>query len=273
MVYSGMRTHSDSPLSVPAGRIVIRGGGEMGTGVAWRLRRCGCNVIITETEDPMAVRRWVAFSEAVYDSAMTVEGITARLTQSDQIDTLCAAGEIPLLIVPSPTDLESLQPDIIIDSILAKRNTGLTRDMARLTIGLGPGFTAGDDVHCVIETNRGPNLGRCIWTGSAEPNTGVPGLLGGETARRVLRAPIDGKLRTVRAIGNHIKAGDQIAAIDGQPVLSELDGIVRGLLRVGAMVKIGTKIGDIDPRGEFDVCRKISDKAHAIADGVLQAIQ
>lgn len=256
-------------------RIVIRGGGEMGSGVAWRLRRCGFDVIITEVSRPMAVRRWVAFSEAIYEGAHTIESITARRVngyQPDVIDKLWRLGEIPILICPDPDELRKLKPDVIVDAILAKRNTGTMRGMASLVIGLGPGFTAGRDVDCVIETNRGPNLGRCIWDGSAEANTGLPGEVGGETVKRVLRAPVTGTVHATRSIGDTVKAGEIVAYVDGVEILSQLDGIVRGMLRDQTPVDQGVKIGDIDPRADIELCRRISDKALAIGGGVLEGV-
>ena len=247
----------------------------MGSGVAWRLRRCGFEVIIAETSQPTAVRRWVAFSEAIYEGSHTIEGITARrvdMSQSGLIDELCQRGEIPVLICPNPDDVRGLNPDVIVDAILAKRNTGTERGKARLVIGLGPGFTARGDVDCVIETNRGPDLGRCIWDGGAEANTGVPGLLAGETVKRVLRAPVTGPVEPVCAIGDIVKAADLVAHVRGVEIRSQLNGIVRGMLRQGTTVDAGVKIGDIDPRADRDLCSRISDKALAIAGGVLEAV-
>lgn len=253
-------------------RVLIRGGGEMGSGVAWRLRRCGFDVIITEVPHPMAVRRWVAFSEAVYNGSQTIEGIAARRASPREAEAVCASGEIPVIICPLPSDLGQFHPDVIVDAILAKRNTGLVRGIAPREIALGPGFTAGDDVDCVIETNRGPNLGRCIWKGSAEPNTGIPGVLAGESARRVLRAPVDGKMELLHQIGDLVKAHSPIARVGGVIIECQIDGIVRGLLRDGTPVTAGVKAGDIDPRGDPELCARISEKALAIAGGVLEGI-
>ena len=244
----------------------------MGSGVAWRLRRSGFDVVIAEIAQPMAVRRWVAFSEAIYEGMQTVEGITARRAEISEADAICCAGEIPVLECPSPGAFADLKPDVIVDAILAKKNTGTMRGMASRVIGLGPGFTAGDDVDCVIETNRGPNLGRCIWQGSAEPNTGIPGVLAGESKRRVLRSPAAGQLVVAKDIGELIKAHTVVARIAGIDIQSQLDGVVRGMLRDGTKVSSGTKIGDIDPRGDQDICRRISDKALAIAGGVMEGM-
>lgn len=260
-------------MTATAGRIVIRGGGEMGSGVAWRLARCGFPVVITETAKPTAIRRWVCFSEAAYEREYTVEGVTAvRVEAPDQIGAVLSAGRIPLLILPDPGELSRLDPDIIVDAILAKRNTGIRRGMARRVIGLGPGFEAGDDVDCVIETNRGPHLGRCLWSGCAEADTGVPGVIAGASADRVLRAPRDGSVAAVRNIGHRVREGEIVARLGDAEVPAALNGIVRGLIRPGSQVTAGMKIGDIDPRGEIELCRRISDKALAIAGGVLEAI-
>jgi len=253
-------------------RVLIRGGGEMGSGVAWRLRRCGFDVIITEVERPMAVRRWVAFSEAIHEGAHQVEGIVARRAEPADAAALCRQGEIPVVVCPSPSELSQFAPDVIVDAILAKRNTGTVRGMAPRVIGLGPGFVAGQDVDCVVETNRGPNLGRCIWNGPAEANTGIPGLLAGVSARRVLRAPADGLIETVCQIGDLVKAHMPIARVSGIDVKTQIDGIVRGLLRENTPVAFGVKIGDIDPRGDAELCARISEKALAIAGGVLEGI-
>lgn len=253
-------------------RILIRGGGEMGSGVAWRLRRCGFDVLITEIERPMAVRRWVAFSEAVYEGTHVIENTTARRADPADADSICRNGEIPVIVCPSPDELRQFHPDVIVDAILAKRNTGTMRGMAPRVIGLGPGFTAGFDVDCVIETNRGPSLGRCIWHGAAEPNTGIPGLLAGQSARRVLRAPADGTIEILLQIGDKVRERAPVARVGGIAIQSQLDGIVRGLLRDGTPVTKGVKIGDIDPRNDPQLCARISEKALAIAGGVLEGL-
>jgi xanthine dehydrogenase accessory factor len=253
-------------------RILIRGGGEMGSGVAWRLRRCGFDVIIAETEQPTAVRRRVSFCEAVYDGTQTVEGITARLAELNDIDSICKRGEIPLLICPSPDALGSLNPDILIDAILAKRNTGVKRGMAPRVVGLGPGFTAGDDVDCVIETNHGPNLGRCIWQGTAEANTGVPCAQNGETFNRVLRAPADGTLEVLKDIGDLVEEGTSVARVNDIDIHAQVKGVIRGMLRPGLSVTKGMKLGDIDLRSDPEICHRIANKALAIAGGVLEAV-
>jgi xanthine dehydrogenase accessory factor len=253
--------------------VVVKGGGDLGTGVAWRLHRCGFRVLVTEAECPTVIRRAVAFAAAVYEGVIVVDGVTARLVEDDvAIATAWAAGEVPVLVDPGCEVLQGLRPDALVDAILAKRNTGTRIDDAPVVVALGPGFTAGVDCHAVVETNRGHNLGRVILEGRAEANTGVPGTVGGEGARRVLRATADGVFRAARAIGDRVRAGEVVAYADDVPILSQLDGVVRGLLQDGLRVHRGMKVGDVDPRGVVSHCFTISDKALAIAGGVVEAI-
>lgn len=252
--------------------MVIRGGGEMGSGVAWRLRRCGFDVIIAEIPQPTAVRRWVAFSEAVYERTWEVEGQRARLTPPSEIGSVIRTGEIPVVLAQAMDDIRRCSPDVVVDAILAKHNTGTTIDLAPRVVALGPGFTAGVDAHCVIETNRGPGLGRCLWEGTAEANTGTPGLLGGESARRILRSPVAGPVEPLHAIGELVKAGEVVATVHGLEIRSRIDGILRGMIRAGTCIEANGKIGDVDPRRDVALCRRISDKALAIAGGVLEGI-
>lgn len=257
----------------PPARIVVRGGGEMGSGTAWRLFHAGYHAIITETDAPTAIRRWVCFSEAVYEGRKEVEGVTAvRCADAAKTDIALRDGFIPVVAAPELSQILPYRPDVIVDAILAKRGATTPRGSAARVIGLGPGFVAGGDVDCVVETNRGANLGRCIWQGSAEPNSGVPGLLGGETRKRVLRAPCDGTIEPLYEIGQTVRVGDIIARIGATPVISQLDGIVRGMMREGTNVTAGTKIGDVDPRTDIAICRRISDKSLAIAGGALEAL-
>ena len=245
----------------------------MGSGVAWRLARIGFDVTITEIARPAAIRRWVCFAEAIYDGERTIEDIGAvRVETPEGADAVLCRRAIPVLVLPEPDRLPELNPDVIVDATLRKRDVDRLRGLAARTVGCGPGFTAGVHVDCVIETNRGPNLGRCLWTGSAEPDTGVPGQLGGETVRRVLRAPRSGQMEAIRSIGERVRAGDVIARVGDADVAAPLDGVVRGLIRPGIPVTAGQKIGDVDPRGDVELCRRISDKALAIAGGVLEAI-
>jgi xanthine dehydrogenase accessory factor len=253
--------------------VVVKGGGDLGTGVAWRLHRCGFRVLVTETARPTVIRRAVSFASAVYDGAATVDGVTARLAADDAgVAAAWAAGEVGVLVDSEGAVIQRLQPDAVVDAILAKRNTGTRIGDAAVVVALGPGFTAGADCHAVVETNRGHNLGRVLLEGSAEPNTGVPGTVGGESGRRVLRAPQEGVFRAERAIGDLVQAGDVVARVDDAPVRSQLDGVVRGLLHDGLPTHSGMKVGDVDPRGIASHCFTISDKALAIGGGVVEAI-
>jgi len=254
--------------------IVMRGAGDLATGVALRLHRAGLKrIVMLETASPLAVRRTVAFCEAVHHTTMTVEGVTSQKSESIQdIDRIWSEGRIPVLVDPKGEHIAELQPDVFVDAIIAKRNIGTTINSAPLVIGLGPGFTAGEDVHVVIETKRGHHLGRVIHTGPAAPNTGIPGNIAGHTIKRVYWAEQEGIFSTPYDIGDTIKEGEQLGAVDGQPVIAALSGVIRGLLRDGTPVRRRTKLGDIDPRGTLSYCGETSDKALAIGGGVLEAI-
>lgn len=252
---------------------IVKGGGDLGTGVAWRLHRCGFRVLVTETAQPTVIRRAVAFASAVYEGTITVDGITARRVENDEeMRAAWEAGEVPVIVDPEGESIRRLRPDVVVDAIIAKRNIGTRITDAPIVIALGPGFTAGVDCHAVIETNRGHNLGKVILEGTAEPNTGVPGVVGGESARRVLRAPTAGTFRGVRAIGDRVQEGEVVAYVDDVPVRSQLNGVVRGLLHDGLPVHKGMKVGDVDPRGIVSHCFTISEKALAIGGGVVEAI-
>jgi xanthine dehydrogenase accessory factor len=253
--------------------ILVRGGGEMATGVVHRLARSGFRICITEIPQPMAVRREVAFCEAVFDGKKEVEGLVAqRVDGVSEIPQIWAGGRIPIVIDPPCTLGLSMNPQVLVDAIIAKENTGTSIDDAPLVIGLGPGFEAGKDAHFVIETNRGHNLGRIIDRGEAEPNTGRPGEIGGYSQERVLRAPARGTFQGKKRIGERVEVGEAVAEVDGLPIHSQIAGVLRGLLRDGLMVKQGMKAGDVDPRGIREHCFTISEKARAIAGGVLEAI-
>lgn len=302
--------------------IICRGAGDLATGIIHRLHRAGHRVIALETDYPAAIRRQVSFCEAVYDGSAAVEGVTARLvpvltdTETDaetdaEIDTetysglndmpaahttsekwdrsaieaVLEAGEVPLLIDPTGESIELLKPDVVVDAIIAKKNLGTTINMAPLVIGVGPGFTAGNDVHLVIESMRGHNLARIITDGMAQPNTGVPGNIAGFTSERVIHAPAAGYIHDVRKIGDIVQKGDEIARIypdkgsydnalsEYVPVNATITGIIRGLIREGYYFKKGFKIADIDPReSELTNCFTISDKARSIAGSVLEAV-
>ena len=261
--------------------IAVRGAGDLATGTIVRLTNCGFRVFVMECAQPSAIRRQAALSETVYDGVATVEGVTChRITALNEAEAVWQNGEVPLLVDEAASCVDVLKPAVVIDAILAKRNLGTHRTMAPITIGLGPGFTAGQDVDAVIETMRGHNLGRVLYTGKALPNTGVPGLIGGYGAERVMHAPATGQLRCALdeagkpiGIGSIVQRGQVIAFVGDTPVLASLDGVLRGLIRTGYPVKTGLKIADIDPRIEQkENCNTISDKARNIAGGVVEAM-
>ena len=290
--------------------IICRGAGDLATGIIHRLHRAGHRVIALETDYPAAIRRQVSFCEAVYHGSATVEGVTARLLpalndaetisgindtpqahiasqkwKSSAIEAVLEAGEVPLLIDPTGESIALFRPDVVVDAIIAKKNLGTTINMAPLVIGVGPGFTAGKDVHLVIESMRGHNLARIITDGMAQPNTGVPGNIAGFTSERVIHAPAAGYIHDVRKIGDIVQKGDEIARIypdkesydnalsEYVPVNATITGIIRGLIREGYYFRKGFKIADIDPReSELTNCFTISDKARSIAGSVLEAV-
>ncbi|EHI97732.1 selenium-dependent molybdenum hydroxylase system protein, YqeB family [Clostridium sp. DL-VIII] len=253
--------------------ILIKGAGDLATGVAHRLKMSGFNVIMTEIKEPTTVRRTVAFSQAVYDKEVEVEGIKAKFAEGlDGVKKTIENGEIPIIIDEKAEIIKELKPNVVIDAIIAKENLGTTIGEAPIVIALGPGFEAGIDCHCVIETQRGHYLGKAIYKGSAIPNTGVPGNIGGYTKERIIRAASDGKIMPVSKIGDYVEKGDIVAYVNQKPIFAQLNGIVRGMLQKGVEVHKGMKSGDIDPRCEKDHCFTISDKARSIGGGVLEAI-
>ncbi|BCJ93847.1 molybdenum hydroxylase [Anaerocolumna cellulosilytica] len=253
--------------------VVVRGGGDLATGVAYRLIRCGFKVIILEIEKPTVIRRTVAFAEAVYHGVAVVEGIQAIRVQNAEEAIHCVTKNmVPVVVDPAGDTLPVFKPDVLVDAILGKRNLGTRLNMAPIVVGLGPGFCAGEDVHAVIETNRGHNLGRVFLEGTAEPDTGVPGVIGGFDYQRILRAPKDGVIRTVKEICTTVQCGEVIAYVEDLPIVSHLEGVLRGLITDGLWVKKNLKVGDVDPRCKIEYCYSISDKARAIGGGVLEAI-
>jgi len=254
--------------------IVIKGAGEMASAVAWRLYMARMpKILMLETENPLAVRREVSFCDAVHDGHKTVEKVRAvRVRELSDIYQGWDRGQIAVAADPQWHLLPEIRPDLVVDAILAKRNLGTRKREADLVIGLGPGFKAGTDVHLVVETNRGHNLGRIITAGPAEPNTGIPGAIGGFTAQRVVRAPIEGKFAARRSIGDHVNIGEVVGLVNDTNVRAKIDGILRGLIRSGTSVSAGLKIGDVDPRGQVDHCHTISDKSRAIGGSVLEAV-
>lgn len=253
--------------------ILIKGAGDIATGIAVRLKNAGMQVVMTEIAIPTTVRRSVAFSRAVYEGSAVVENITAKLVLDfAQIPAILQRDEIPVLIDPRCEVLKSIHFDAVVDSILAKKNLSTDPTQAPVVIGVGPGFSVPQDCHCVIETQRGHDLGRCIYQGCAAKNTGIPGEIGGYTVERLLRAPCDGIFHPILAIGDIVKVGQTVAMVNDQPVTAQIDGIVRGLLQDNVPVKAGMKSGDIDPRGCYEHCFTVSDKARAVGGGVLEAI-
>jgi xanthine dehydrogenase accessory factor len=253
--------------------ILMKGAGDLASGVAVRLFRCGFRLVMTEIAQPLMVRRTVSFGEAVYEGAMQVEGIQAmRVACSAEAREAISEGRIPILIDPEAHCRRELYPAVLIDAVMAKHNTGTRIDDAPLVVALGPGFTAGVDCHAVVETNRGHNLGRVIYSGSAEPDTGQPGEIGGKSRERILRAPVPGAVLAQAAIGERVREGQPLALVEGRAVLAQIPGVLRGMIRSGVRVGEGVKIGDVDPRAEVSHCYQVSDKALAIAGGVLEAI-
>jgi xanthine dehydrogenase accessory factor len=262
----------NSSASLKDLRILVIGAGDLATGTAHRLFRSGFRIMMTEISRPLAVRRTVSFSEAAYDGVQVVEEVRAeRIYSPEEADRVWAAGSLPLLISEDP-DLGALAFDVVVEATLRKHNTGLSREDASLVIGLGPGFAAGEDVHAVVETNRGHNLGRVIYEGSAEANTGIPGNIAGYTWERVLRSPAEGVFEADVNFGDTVAQGQVVARVAGLPVVAGVGGIVRGLIRPGIDVERDAKVGDIDPRGEIGYLYSISDKARAIAGSVLEAV-
>ena len=253
--------------------IYIKGAGDLASGIALRMHHARFDIVMTDLLVPTAVRRTVAFSEAIRLGSTVVEDVSAEKAETaEQIRDCLSRDVIPVVPVPAAGIIDSFHPEVIIDAIIAKENLGTRIDDAPMVIGVGPGFTAGEDCHAVIETKRGHTLGRVIWKGSAIPNTGIPGEIGGETVNRVLRAPEDGIFHPAKDFGDIVHHGDICAYIDGNPVFAATGGIVRGMLQDGVPVTKGFKCGDIDPRGVVVDYRTVSDKAMAIAGGVLEAV-
>jgi len=253
--------------------VVVKGAGDLASGVAVRLRRAGVKLVMTEIAHPTAIRRTVSFCRAVWENAAVVEGIRARLAENDaQALEIADTGDIAVLVDPDAKCVKTLKPDAVVDAMLAKRNLNTAITDAPVVIALGPGFIAGVDCHAVVETMRGHNLGRVFTEGAALPNTGKPGNIAGYTEQRILRAPCDGVWRTAYAIGSHVEAGETVATVDTTPVPSPLTGVLRGLLPDGTPVTCGMKSGDVDPRDKPEYCATVSDKARAIGGGVLEAL-
>lgn len=254
--------------------VIVRGGGDIASGAIQKLYRSGFKVLVLETETPSAIRRKVAFCEAVYEKEIEIEGIKARLVANDEEIKDCWDSDIlPVMIDSRGKVIERLKPLAVVDGILAKQNFGTKRSMAPITIALGPGFSAPEDVDIVIETMRGHNLGRIIEEGRASENTGVPGIIAGFGIERVIYSDYSGVITNVEKIGNVVEKGDVIAVVGDNEIYASISGVLRGIIRDGYKVKKGLKIADIDPRiSEKDNCFTISDKARNIGGAVLESI-
>jgi len=263
--------------------VMVRGGGDLGSGVVFRLACAGYRVVILEAEYPTVVRRKVSFAQAVFDGRASVEGLSSISTTLVELETAAVRpgfwnpddGEgqpVPVVVDPEGRSLDILSSDVVVDARMAKRNLGTDIDDAPLTIGLGPGFEAGTDVDLVVETNRGHRLGRVIRSGSAEPDTGIPGAVLGVSEERIVRAPAGGTFRSTRRIGDLVQAGDKLGEVGGKAVVARTGGVIRGLISNGAVLSEGQKSGDIDPRGSRIDPATVSDKALAVGGGVLEAL-
>ena len=266
-----MMAHMDTSL------IAVKGAGDLATGVIHRLTRAGFKVIASELAQPTVLRRTVAFAEAVALGRITVEGITAcHVSTREEVAQAFARGNVPVVVDPVGAFIKAIGPTVLVEATLSKRNSGITIHDAPIVIALGPGYDAGKDAHAVIETNRGHNLGRVYLQGYAESNTGVPGMIGGYAAERLLRAPCAGLLYGARQIGDSVQAGETVALVKeadtNSPINTTIPGILRGLLRDGLPVYAGMKVGDVDPRARREHCFTISDKSRAVAGGVLEAV-
>jgi xanthine dehydrogenase accessory factor len=252
-------------------KALIRGAGDCATGVALSLHHAGFAIVMTELAEPTVIRRSVSFAEAVFQGSQTVEGTAAELSTREGFAEVLARGRIAVVVDPASGIRQRFAPDILVDAILAKKNLGTTKEFAPVVIGLGPGFVAGDDVHAVIETMRGHELGRILYEGSARPDTGVPGEIQGRSGERVLKAPTAGRVLLVKRIGDLVRKGETVMTVGGAPVIAPLDGCVRGLIHEGLNVSRGLKVGDIDPRGQESYAATVSDKARTLGRAALEA--
>lgn len=253
--------------------VVLRGGGDIASGIAHRLKRSGFRVVILDIEKPLCIRRKVSFSEAIYSGVIEIEGIKGiRVNNLEEIYQELDKHNIPVFVDENAEIIKVLKPDIVVDAIIAKKNLGTHKEMAAITIGIGSGFNAGVDVDFVIESNRGHNLGKVIEEGKASEDTGVPSNVMGYSEERIIRAIATGNIKHFKEIGDLVEKGELISKIDNSPIYAEISGIIRGLIKEDILVKEGLKIGDIDPRGHIIDPNTISDKARSIGGGVLEAI-
>ena len=254
-------------------KIVIRSGGDLASGITYRLHRVGWNILITEIEKPLVLRRSVSFANAIYLGETNVEGIKGVFVKNDdEIRSCLLKREIPVVVSPENFQLESFYPDVVVDARMLKKFVNYELKQKPMIIGLGPGFEVGKNCHVVIETNRGHYLGRAIWQGSALPDTGIPGTVSQKSNERVLRAPTSGIIQSESQLGTFFQKGEIIGYVDNQPIFAHFEGCLRGLMHEGIYVEKGLKIGDLDPRLDKNIINFISEKALAIAGGVLEAI-
>lgn len=249
---------------------LLRGGGDLATGIAWRITRGGWPVVVCELAEPLTVRRTVALSTAVSEGRVDVEGMIGRRAMSiEEATEIARGGDVGVVVAP---DLPDVAADVVVDARLAKRNIDTGIDDAPLVIGVGPGFTAGVDCHAVVETMRGHHLGRVIWSGRAAADTGIPGEVGGQGVDRVLRAPLAGLVSWEHEIGDVLDSGEVVGRVGDEELRAPFSGVVRGLIAAGGHVEKGLKIGDLDPRAEPAACHEISDKSLAVGGGVVEAV-
>jgi len=254
-------------------KILIRGAGEVASAIAHKLGASNFKVCLTDIAKPLAVSRGVSFCEVMYDGEKTIEGVTAKLISSaDEIEKTWQEGKIAVLIDPEARVKDSLEPDVLIDAIMAKKNLGTKITDAPLVIGLGIGFRTGRDAHMIVETSNSENMGKVLYEGEAEPNNGIPVEIGGLTEERVLRHPSGGVFKQVKQMGDMVKAGDSVGTVNGSPVNARIDGVVRALIRDNTDVAPMIKLGEIDPRGEAWMCYAIRPRMRTIAGGVLEAM-
>lgn len=254
-------------------KIIIRGGGDLGSGVALRLHHVGWQILICETDSPLCLRRSVSFANAVYEKETKVEGVLAiKCDLPENIFEILEKKSIPVLIDPEMEVGNFFQPDIIIDARMLKKHVDYNLNSKIMIIGLGPGFIAGKNCHAVIETNRGHFLGRVIWEGEPQMDTGSPGRIKGHDIERVLRSPSNGKINSNAKIGYLFIKGETIGFVGSDPIIAPFDGCLRGLMHNGIEVSSGLKIGDLDARMDPSLTSFVSEKALAIAGGVLEAI-
>ncbi len=250
----------------------MKGAGDLATGVALALHRAGMSVLMTELAEPTAVRLAVSFASAVYDGVSVVDGVRAERATAGTWTAVAGRGNVAVLVDPDARILTAIRPTVIVDAIMAKRNLGTRRQEGVVVVALGPGFTAGGDVDAVVETLRGPDMGRVMRQGSARPDTGMPGEIGGRAGDRVLRAPAAGRMAPARRIGDVVKRGEPLFSVAGITVVAPFDGCLRGLIHGGALVAEGLKVGDLDPRADPTFATTVSDKARAMGVAVMAAV-